>query len=540
MQVHVIQNARAVLHFVRFHPVKIPFDERLPAVRVAVLRIVPPTAAGSPIFRRPKIRGPAIQHRSQCFRSRVGLFDCRRVLVGAVAQFIVRSRRRMHVAVCVIPKHRLVVEIVKFHAAVRGITVIGFEMRNPILHKLRRNRGACIGRLIVCDFVSVWGNAVAAIGHPRVGALLRAVFGNTKAARRRARFGGPTNQRHCQNCFGVGAAVLFHKFVGRGTVRQRGRIRIGFGKIFKVPIHRVIGRIVLPIVTRRRVAAHAAHGQINFIRQRFVREIHAVNVLADGVSGRGCIHIERQSRNRRRRRRCARDQFDAVNIKRRLRRVLVTLHHNAVECCSLHAQRAQRNREHAPLIRHRTTAQIRAQIDTARRVRGAAARRNRHGLSAACAAVNGKTQRGVSRCVHARARLHQIQADPARIECHAYGFRACVHRRSIVEIALAPTPILKTVLQRVIINDIIARRVQRRARLPHQRGYCCAHDEQCTEHRNFCELPFGRMRHNCSRKKLRNVSQLEYEIVASASIVHNDDATQDYLAPIDRWAIMIL
>ena len=123
----------------------------------------------------------------------------------------------MNVAVSAVPEHWFIVEVIVFYATGCRSAVKAYQMSDPVLNESGGNGDAGISGLVASNIGAVRMDTIAAIGVPRVGVLLRSVFGHLESAVERmllnAPFCYPSEQRYRHNRFGAGAAVLFNKLV---------------------------------------------------------------------------------------------------------------------------------------------------------------------------------------------------------------------------------------------------------------------------------------------------------------------------------------
>src|SRR5262249_44955174 len=81
----------------------------------------------------------------------------------------------------------------------------------------------------------------------------------------------------------AGASVLLDELVGGRAIGQRAALRQRVGDVLEEPVAAGVVDVDLEVVARGAVAAPAAYRQLQLLGQRLVREIHAVDVFADGV-----------------------------------------------------------------------------------------------------------------------------------------------------------------------------------------------------------------------------------------------------------------
>ena len=125
----------------------------------------------------------------------------------------------MHIAVGVVPQHRLVIQVVEHHAPLVSGAVTTGQVPYPVSDERRGNGGAGVMWIVAGNQAAVVTHPVAAIAIPGITALLGTVFGDFEAAIVGMAFqpllGRPANQWHGHQGLGSGPAILIGKAIRR-------------------------------------------------------------------------------------------------------------------------------------------------------------------------------------------------------------------------------------------------------------------------------------------------------------------------------------
>ena len=202
---------------VRLHLLQVPGNEGYVAVGGGIGTGTAAVGAGVVVAAPTPLDG------AQGLRRRIGGFHGGGEHVGLVAHLVVGVALRMDIAVRAVPQRRFVVEIVIGDAAVGRGAVLADQVSHPAGDEGGVECHAGIGRIVAGDRCAIAEHAVATVGIPGVGGLLRAVFGDLEAAVvgmiRQAALGDPAYHRHGHQRARRRAAVLLDEAIGSGTVR---------------------------------------------------------------------------------------------------------------------------------------------------------------------------------------------------------------------------------------------------------------------------------------------------------------------------------
>ncbi len=219
MQVQVVEDPCAIGLLEGLHLLEEPRNEGGAAVRVAVGRVLPPRTGGVQVKRGVEIGRPAPHGGTQRLRTGVAGFDRRSVLVGEISHFVVAGWVRVDVAMCVVPQHRLVVEVVKANPPGLGAPMPADEVLDPVLDEGLVDGDAGIRRVVPGDRRAVVEHAVPAVRYPGIHVLLGAVGRDAEATGDRPAFRRPSDHRDRQQAFGARGLIALDEHVRRGSIR---------------------------------------------------------------------------------------------------------------------------------------------------------------------------------------------------------------------------------------------------------------------------------------------------------------------------------
>src|SRR5690606_4502157 len=154
-----------------------------------------------------------------------------------------------------VPDAGPVVQVVEAHPALGGGAVLGGQVSQPVCDVLRPDLGAGVVRVVTGDQGPGRPDAVAAVGPPLGGPLLRAGPGRGGAGRPAAGLGRPADQRDGEDGVRAGAPVLLDELVGGRAVGQRLGVVVGFGDVLEEPVRGAVGGVVPEVVAGGGVAA---------------------------------------------------------------------------------------------------------------------------------------------------------------------------------------------------------------------------------------------------------------------------------------------
>ncbi len=254
MQVQIVKDAHPLALLVRLHLPEIPGNEGGIAVGLVIRADAAAVQGGV------EIGAPPPEDRPQGSGGGVRRLDRGGVPVGAVTHLVIGGRLGMDVAMGAVPEHRLIVQIVVGHTAVRGLAVLAGQMFDPARHEIRAYGSAGVGSRIAGDGGAVRIDPVAAVGVPRVHGLLLAVSGNPETAAvgmvaGGVASGGPAEERHGHDRLRTGAPILIHEQIGSRSVLARVTVR----NVFKIPVHAGVVDVRLPVVAARGVPSPAPY-----------------------------------------------------------------------------------------------------------------------------------------------------------------------------------------------------------------------------------------------------------------------------------------
>ena len=439
---------------VRGHLLEVPFEERQPAVGLAVGPV------GAAVGGRGEVCAPAPHHRPQHLGGRVRRLDRRGVIHGALPDLVVGGRRRVDVAVGAVPEHGLVVQGVEPDPALGCGAVPGDEVVDPVGDEIGADGDGGVRRVVARDLRPARENAVAGVGAAPVGVAAGAALGlglgavllHREAPADRTVPGDPADERHRQEHLAAGVQGLVDEHVGGRVVGQTLRVGIVFGDVQEEPVHGPVAGVGEPRVARGVIAAPAAHREAGRIELGRLAEADPVDERVDGPAVGGRIDTDGNGRGFGWRAGAFGDE-DVVDIHRRLVATGTVLQAEAVHHAGRQAQVRERHPHVHPLSARQDAA--RQVIGQRRRARQRRAGVEGHGesLAAGGAAVDPEVERLVR--VGCQAGVHvKVDARPA-VGLERYGRPTGVDHRRLGQAARGPAPVLKAVAEPVVVDDAV-------------------------------------------------------------------------------------